>query len=171
MVESYNADVIIEQGGGQLTVKSGGAIDILASGRFELAGSDLRAELVLLAGLNTELVALLGLGPELDALDGNTTPIAGVAASYKIARGVFTPTAGQDTVATGLATVVAVVVSLVVNPTLTHMWSGADVGNQSGAPVAGSILINSAKPTGTGDVTPIAATTPWVETNWIAIGT
>jgi len=95
----------------------------------------------------------------------------GVAAGYKIARGTLTPATASDTVATGLTTVVAAVASLRGAPSLTHMFNAADIGNQAGIPAAGSILIKSYKPTGAADVTPIAATTPWVAVDWIAIGT
>lgn len=97
--------------------------------------------------------------------------VTGIGAGYKIARGTTTPTAGSQAVATGLATVVAVVVSLKGDPTLTHMWSTGDVGNQAGAPAAGSFTLKSWKPTANNDVTPVAATTPWGAVHWIAIGT
>ncbi|PWV90260.1 hypothetical protein DFQ01_14436 [Paenibacillus cellulosilyticus] len=97
--------------------------------------------------------------------------LLGAGTGYKVARGTVTPTSASHTVATGLTTVVAAVATLRGTPTLTHLWVGADVGNQSGAPAAGSILIKSWKPTASGDVTPIAATTPWGAVDWIAIGT
>lgn len=97
--------------------------------------------------------------------------VLGVADGYKVARGITTPTGGSDTIATGLATVVAVVLALEDEPTLTHMWSQGDVGDQAGAPAAGSFILTSSKPTGAADVTPIAATTPWSPVNWVAIGT
>lgn len=91
--------------------------------------------------------------------------------AFKVARGTVTPTSGSHTVVTGLSTVVAAVASLKGAPTLTHMLVAANIGNQSGAPAAGSILINSYKPTSASDVTPVAATTPWSAVDWIAIGT
>jgi len=94
----------------------------------------------------------------------------GVAADYKIARGTVTPASATETVVTGLATVVAVVASLKGAPTLTHLLVAGDVGNQAGAPAAGSIYIKSYKPTAAADVTPIAATTPWGAVDWIAVG-
>lgn len=97
--------------------------------------------------------------------------VDGIAAGYKLARGVATPTGGSDTVASGLATVVAVATALEDEPTLTHMWSQADIGDQAGAPAAGSFILTSSKPTGAGDVTPIASTTPFSPVNWVAIGT
>lgn len=100
-------------------------------------------------------------GPEVD----------GIASGYKLARGVSTPTGGSDTIATTLATVVAVAVALEDEPTLTHMWSQADIGDQAGSPAAGSFILTSSKPTATGNVTPIASTTPFSPVNWVAIGT
>ena len=99
------------------------------------------------------------------------TALAGVATGYKIARGTATPTTGSDTIVSGLATVVAVVVSLKGAPSLTHFMSAGDIGDQAGTPAAGSFLLKSYKPTGSGDVTPSAATTPWGAVDWIAIGT
>jgi hypothetical protein len=95
----------------------------------------------------------------------------GVAAGYKVARGTLNPTQASETVVTGLATVVAAVAGFKGAPTLTHMFVEADIGDQSVSPAAGSIFIRSKKPTGSGDVSPIAATTPWSTVHWIAIGT
>ncbi len=133
---------------GEISVKSGGSIDLLAGALFEIAGTDIRAELAAAV----------------------TTPLAGVAAGYKIARGVFTPTDGSEDVVTGLTTVVAAVANLVATPTLTHMWSNATIGDQGSAPIAGSIRVVNRKPTTSGNVAPADATTPWVDVAWIAIG-
>lgn len=138
----------VEQGGNRAVVASGGEIDIESGGALKIAGTAVSSSA---ATLN--LVA------------------TGVAAGYKIARGVDTPTGGSDTIATGLSTVVAVVVSLEDEPTLTHMWSQGDAGDQAGSPAAGSFILTSSKPTASNDVTPIAATTPWSPVHWIAIGT
>ncbi len=73
--------------------------------------------------------------------------------------------------ATGLGTVIYAVVVFTTTPTLTHMWSTVTVGDQAGAPAAGSIRIASRKPTAAADVTPVDATTPWVPLYWIAVGT
>lgn len=89
---------------------------------------------------------------------------------FKLAGGTATPDQNDYVVATGLTTVVAAVASLKGDPTLTHMWSGANIGDQAGSPAAGSILIWSMKPTAANDVTPIAATTPWSAVDWIAVG-
>ena len=115
---------------------------------------------------------------ELNKLDGLTKTtdqmnklVGGVAADYKIARGVHTTVAASDTVVTGLATVVAVVATLESDPVLDPLLVTASIGNQSGAPAAGSVLIKTWQPTAANDVTPIAATTFGKKVNWIAIGT
>ena len=57
---------------------------------------------------------------------------------------------------------------------MTRLWTRfvtCSIGDQAGAPAAGSILIKSWKPTANNDVTPIAATTFTKNVNWIAIGT
>ena len=133
------------------------------------------ADLKLGAGAGTSVTSTAA---ELNILDGVTMTAAqinlltqGVGASYKVARGVSTIDAASKDVATGLTTVVAVVVSMVGDPSLTHMHSSGTVGDQAGAPAAGSVRIKSWKPTATGDVTPIAATSPFGNVAWIAIGT
>jgi len=97
----------------------------------------------------------------------------GVAPGYKIARGVHTQVAASDTVVTGLATVVAVVVGFGSAPTVKQLFCAGDIGDQSAAPVAGSVLITTYKPTAVNDVTPVAATdfTDNVKIAWAAIGT
>lgn len=96
----------------------------------------------------------------------------GVAAGYKVARGTHVQIAASDTIVTGLATVVAVVAVWKSAPTVKQLFLSADVGNQSGAPAAGSILINTYKPTAVNDVTPTPATdfTDNLNIDWIAIG-
>jgi hypothetical protein len=95
----------------------------------------------------------------------------GVAAGYKIARGQHTTVDENDTVVTGLATVVAVVASLDDDPVAGCQLVTASIGNQSGAPAAGSILLKTWKATAAGDTALIAATTFGKKVNWIAIGT
>lgn len=92
-------------------------------------------------------------------------------AGYKVARGVHDTVAAVDTLATGLATVVAAVVTLASNPTMDPITVTADVGDQAGAPAAGSIYIKSWKPTAANNCELIAATTFAKKVNWVAIGT
>lgn len=132
------------------------------------------ADLKLGAGAGTSVTSSAA---ELNILDGVTKTyseinalVGGVAGGYKMARGVTAIGAASEDIATGLTTVVAAVVSLVGDPSLTHMYSSVTVGDQAGAPAAGSIRVKSWKPTGTGDVTPTAATSTFANVAWIAIG-
>lgn len=96
----------------------------------------------------------------------------GVAGGYKVARGSYTMLSASDTVATGLTTVVSVVVSLQSDPTLTCDRVTADVGDQTSAPIAGSVYIKAWMPTGAALATPIAATGyANMKVHWIAVGT
>jgi hypothetical protein len=110
----------------------------------------------------------------LEELDSESASrILGIAAGYKVARGVHTQVAASDTVVTGLATVVAVVASFQSAPTIKQLFCAADIGNQSGAPAAGSVLLKTYKPTAVNDATPTAATdfTENLKLGWIAVGT
>ena len=95
-------------------------------------------------------------------------------AGKAVASGTETPTDGSATVVTGLSVVDSCVASFDGDPVITCMFAHADKGDQAGAPAAGSILIVTTKPTdpaGTNsDILPIAATTPFVDVNWIAVG-
>jgi hypothetical protein len=135
-------------GGDSMTVESGGYIDFLTGAQIRINGSDVTSSV-------------------------SGAAVAGVAAGYKVARGVHQQAAAADTVVTGLATVVAVVVSWRDTPTLKQMFVTGSIGDQAGSPAAGSILIKTFKPTAANDVTPIAATdfTDNLSINWEAIGT
>lgn len=95
----------------------------------------------------------------------------GVASGYKIARGVQTTVAASDDVVTSLATVVAVVATLGDDPVAGMQFVTATIGDQAGAPAAGSIRIKGWKATATADTALIAATTFSKKVNWVAIGT
>lgn len=100
--------------------------------------------------------------------------VAGVAAGYKLARGQATTVTASDTVVTGLATVVSVTTSLDSDPVVGASFASASIGNQAGAPAAGSILVKTWKPTtagAAGNPDVIAATTFGKLVNWIAVGT
>jgi hypothetical protein len=133
---------IVDQGD-SLVVKSGGILNIETGGKIEIAGVDVTAGA---GGLN----------------------VAGVAAGYKIARGQATSATASDTIVTGLTTVVAAFASLDAGPVVGAENATASIGNQSGAPAAGSILLQTWKTLGG---TPAAATTFSLAVNWIAIGT
>jgi hypothetical protein len=143
--DSYQGKVYRKQGGDELVVADGGKITIESGGSLEIGGADQAGALAV--------------------------PVAGVAAGYKIARGQATTVTAADTIVTGLATVVAVVASLEADPGDDPMLVSAQIGNQSGAPAAGSIILKTWKNTGGTDPTPAAATTFSKKVNWIAVGT
>lgn len=97
--------------------------------------------------------------------------VAGVAAGYKIARGASTQAAAQDTIVTGLTTVVACAVCP-TSVTVKQLYFAGSIGDQAGAPAAGSIYRLSYKPTANDNCTPTAATdfSDNISVNWIAIG-
>jgi hypothetical protein len=142
---TYQAKVYQDQGGDQMTDKSGGNINVETGGTIKFNGVDTTPQLAVAVG--------------------------GVATGYKVARGQLTTASAADTVVTGLATVVAVVASLEDDPTDDPFMVSAQIGNQAGAPAAGSVIIKTWKNTGGTDPTPLAATTFSKKVNWIAIGT
>ena len=97
--------------------------------------------------------------------------VSGVGQSYKIARGQKTTASASDTVITGLSTVVFATGSLESAPVLTCDRATVQVGDQAGAPAAGSILVKTWMVTAAIDATPIAATTFSKVVNWFAVGT
>lgn len=131
--------------------ESGAGMNLKAGSVFMLDGVDKKAELLVALG----------------------TPVKGVAAGYKIARGVAAIT-GTGTVVTGLATVVAVHAtpqSDLDGDTLAGV--SATIGDQAGAPAAGSVVLKCWKVTtggAAGNPTLIAADAA-KNVNWIAIGT
>lgn len=115
-----------------------------------------------IADLDGSMVAAqnVSLGTVVNALIGTTGSLIAVAG------GTLDPTTGSSVVVTGLATVTYATVSLSGSPLLTHMWSTAIAGS-----VAGTLIIQSFKPTNASTVTAIPATAPFAPVNWIALGT
>jgi hypothetical protein len=134
---------------GHILIENGATVEFEANAVIEIAGVDLSAALA-------------------DAVED---PVAGVGASYKLARVMHTTVAAEDTVNMGLATVVAAVAVLEDAPTVDPLWVQACVGDQAGAPAAGRVIVKSWKPTANDNVTPVAATTFGKKVSVIAIGT
>lgn len=88
----------------------------------------------------------------------------------KMTHGIHTTVTGVDTLVTGLGLVVCCVVSLNDDPVDTADAVTADIGNQTGTPAAGSVLINSWMTTGDADKTKKIATTFSKDVAWIAFG-
>lgn len=94
----------------------------------------------------------------------------GTGSDLRSVAGQWTSVTAADTVATGLNVVVAVVASLDSDPGDNPEWCSATIGNQSGAPVAGSVIIKTWQNTSGTDPTPVAATTFGKKVNYIAVG-
>ncbi len=84
--------------------------------------------------------------------------------------GQATTVAASDTIVTGLSTLVSVVATLDSDPVDDPEWVSASIGDQAGAPAAGSFLLKTWKNTGGTDPTPAAATTFSKKVNWMAWG-
>lgn len=98
-----------------------------------------------------------------------TNPAVGVGASYKIARGVAAITGSGDVV-TGLTTVVSVTATPQDDLDGTTLAGcNGTIGDQAGAPAAGSVTIKCWKITAADNGALIAATAA-KNVNWIAIG-
>lgn len=129
-----------------VTVESGGVFDFLAGSELRFAGTDKRAALAAAV----------------------STPTAGVAAGYKIARGETALDGSNATpVATGLATVIAFV-AMLKGTAAPGLGTCCLTSNIAGA--AGNVDVYAWKPTGAGDCTLIASTGT-ESFYWVAIGT
>lgn len=164
----------------QNTPAAGEAVQLRTIGitKLKLGGTVTRGDRVgpSATGLGLSLGATVGAAAAIALQSGVINDIISVilipaAMGYKIARGQFSTVSAADTVATGLNTVVAVVASLESDPTDDPFMVSAQIGNQAGAPVAGSIILKTWKNTGGTDPSPLAATTFTKLVNWIAIGT
>jgi predicted RecA/RadA family phage recombinase len=91
-------------------------------------------------------------------------------AGLRMSAGQLTTVTATDTVVTGLATVIGAVASLDSDPGDDPMLASATIGDQAGAPAAGSIIVKTWKNTGGTDPTPLAASTFSKKVNWFAWG-
>ena len=188
---------VVVEAGGEIRVEDGGTVNLEAGSELNIDGVQVTADAGELnkldgAGGNVtaaNLNALTGGGDIAAAAGGHGHELAdgatdltvtaaqvdllmqGLAAGYQLARGVHETVAAEDVLVTGLAAVVAIVATLADDPSVDPLLVTADVGDQAGAPAAGSVYIRSWKPTANDNVTPIAATTFGKKVNWVAIGT
>lgn len=88
----------------------------------------------------------------------------------KMAHGMHTTVAASDTLVTGLNLVVCCIVSPNDDPIDAADEVTADIGNQTGTPAAGSVLIKSWMTTGDADSTKKVATTFSKDVAWVAFG-
>lgn len=96
--------------------------------------------------------------------------LLGAEGGLRTVGGMHTTLDADDTVITDLALVVAAVATLASDPVAGAQWVTAAIGDQAGAPAAGSIQIKSWKATASGDTAPTAGTTFTKLVNWIAVG-
>lgn len=90
--------------------------------------------------------------------------------SKRFVAGQAVTATAADTIVTGLASVVACGATLDSDPGDDPMLASATVGDQAGAPAAGSIIVKTWKNTAGNDPTPVAATTFAKKVNWWAYG-
>jgi hypothetical protein len=89
----------------------------------------------------------------------------------KIARGQRTTAAASETIVTGLSMVYAAFATIEDDvDAVTLALATCQIGDQAGAPAAGSIILKTWKVTATGNATLIATTSWSKKVNWIAIG-
>lgn len=94
-----------------------------------------------------------------------------LAKGLKIRSGKQLMDAATKTIVTGLTTVAKVVASLDDDPVAGCQYCTATIGDQNGAPAAGSIILKIWKATATADTAVVAGTTLTKYVSWIAIGT
>lgn len=132
------------QSGGKLEVQSGGVLDIESGGALQVAGVDKTAIL--------------------------NAAVAGVAAGYKVARGVAADVTAAEEITSGLATVVAATACLAGDPVVGEaMWVTVSIPAQVGGD-AGKFTVKTWKPTANDNATPTAGTGDH-DVAWIAVGT
>ena len=103
------------------------------------------------------------------AMTHGLTPSVTVAAfAGNTARGQATTVTASDTIVTGLASLSGVIATLDSAPVLTCAQASASIGDQAGAPAAGSFLLQTWMPTDATHPTLIAATTFGNKVNWLA---
>jgi hypothetical protein len=163
---------VVHDGIAYLTLGVGGATrgdcitsDAAGNGVTAVAGNRFIG-IAIQSGLVGEVIEVLVI-PGSVASAGIGALAAGVAAGYKIARGVHLQVAATDTIATGLATVVSVTASFIGAPTAKQAFVGATIGDQAGAPAAGSIETK----TFTAAYAAAVDFTDNLSVSWIAVGT
>lgn len=96
--------------------------------------------------------------------------LIGAGPSVKFAVGQATTVTATDTIATGLSKLAGVVVQFDDSPGDDPNYVSGTIGDQNGAPAAGSFILKTWKNTSGTDPTPVAASTFSKKVNWIAYG-
>ncbi len=114
----------------------------------------------------------IGIALETATADGDVIEVMPIPSQMglRTVMGQHTTVAASDTVVSGLAQVYGVVVSLDSDPVAGCQFATGSIGDQAGAPAAGSILLKTWKSTAAADTAQIAATTFAKKLNYIAFG-
>lgn len=164
--------------GKALVVDSNKALDTLTLAAIKLgagAGTSMTstaAELNVNAGVTPGTIAasktlVVDSNKKLDGADMNKV-VTTTANSKRVAFGQLSNASASDTVVTGLTTVASCIAVLDDEVSTDPENATCSIGDQAGAPAAGSVLIKTWKTLGG---TPAAATTFTKKVNWFASGT
>jgi len=146
--------------------------DVVAAGYFNGIRRLLRVgDRILVVGRNILDIAFVAVLTVPLTGDITTRILSSDRAGFRTARGIHVSLTASDTVVTGLATVATVVASLGSDPVAGCQFVSATIGDQAGAPDAGSIIIRGWRATATADTALIAANAFTRNINWIAVGT
>lgn len=96
--------------------------------------------------------------------------LGGPGGGARFVGGQATTVAASDTIVTGLSQLYGAVATFDDNPVDNPFLVSASIGDQNGAPAAGSFLLKTWQNTSGSDPTPAAASTFGKKVNWIAFG-
>lgn len=164
-----SADLLAQTGGYHIYQTADAASVVSAAGYFNAGRKQLLVGDIISADCNGVWRHFKVTTIPADGVSNVTVTDMGSGGNVFIAGQAVTATA-SDTIATGLGVLTSCGASLDDAPVLTCDRATASKGDQAGAPVAGSILLKTWKPTAAGDATPIAATTFGKKANWWAFG-
>jgi hypothetical protein len=94
----------------------------------------------------------------------------GPSSNNRLVAGQHTTISASDTIHTGLNKILCAVATLEDAPILGADRVIASIGDQTGSPQPGSILLKTYKPTSASNATPTAATTFGRRVSWICVG-
>ena len=157
----------------ELNLADGSVAGTAVASKLLALGADKNVDTLAVADSGLKLGAGAGTAVTKTAAQINAL-VGGIAGAYRVARGQLSTASALDTVVTGLTTVVSAVAVLESDPVDTCSVATCAIGDQAGAPAAGSIYVKTWKPTvggAAGNPTLIAATAFTKLVNWIAVGT
>lgn len=143
-----------------------GLAAVVAAGYFNSIASQVSVNSVIMVHTTHGMHTL-----KVTAVVAGVVTVAHLADADQAARGQATTVTAVDTIVTGLAgPLTAVFVTENSDPVDDPEWCTASIGDQAGAPAAGSFYLKTWKNTAGNDPTPLAATTFGKVVNWQAFG-